>query len=70
MSTEKILCDLIEAQERVTALTAEMQQASEDRDRCIALARKAGTSAVEISRLTGVNRARVYQILDRTGLRA
>lgn len=69
MSTEKILSDLIDAQERVAALNADLRAASEERDRLLVQARKTGTSATTLATLTGVNRSRVYQILDRAGLR-
>lgn len=69
MSAEKIISDLIDAQERVTAINADLQAASEERDRLLVQARKTGASATEIAALTGVNRSRVYQILDRAGMR-
>lgn len=69
MSVEKTLSDLIDAQERVAALNADLKAASEERDRLLVQARKTGASAAELATLTGVNRSRVYQILDRAGLR-
>ena len=69
MSTEKILSDLIDAQERVASLNSDLRAASEERDRLLVQARKTGTSATDLATLTGVNRSRVYQILDRAGLR-
>lgn len=68
LGEERAAQALVDAQERVTALTSDLQRASTERDHLLAQARQAGTSAADLAALTGLNRSRVYQILERAGL--
>lgn len=68
MSTDDILDDLIAAQQTLTDLEEEATQAAAARDAALVRARKTGTTATELARLTGLNRSRIYQILERAGL--
>ena len=68
MSDSTAIDDLIQAQSAVDDAQDAVAAAQVERDRLIVLARKTGVSAADIAEYIGVNRARVYQILDRAGL--
>ena len=69
MSTDQILDDLIHAQQALDEAEREATDRAAERDQALARARRTGTGATELARLTGLTRARVYQILERAGLR-
>lgn len=50
---------------RVTELEAQLSAAKDVRDEGVRLALERGGGATELSRLTGLSRARIYQIKER-----
>lgn len=64
---DEIMDRLVKAGERRTAAIEARQDAADELAKLIPLAQRAGIGATEITRLTGLSRRAVYDVLDSTG---
>jgi myo-inositol catabolism protein IolC len=64
MKRDEIIERLVRASERRAAALDERQAAADELAKLIPLAQRAGVGATEITRLTGLSRRAVYDVLD------
>lgn len=67
-TADLIYSRLAEASQRVEDARLDLDRITSERDALIIRARKAGAGATELTRLTGMSRGRIYQLLDKHGL--
>lgn len=69
MSTDDLADETVRLQKELDALEAQIENVRVERDQAIVKLRKSGVSAIRIGELVGLQRQRVYKILDREGLK-
>lgn len=67
MTRDEITARLVKAGKRRAAALEAREAAADELARLIPLAQRAGIGATEITRLTGLSRRAVYDVLDNAG---